>query len=414
MTKVHFYDRPCGYGKTQGMIESLKPEGKYIIVTPYLPEVERIRTDALKYSDVVLHEPERFTRDGKQVCKFEHFLELVEDGVSIVTTHTTFERANSLDLSGYDVIIDEVFDVVDNVGGPRKEAWERVYLGDGYVTVADDGQVTPTDKWKANAQGLDGTLRYDLFLKAMLGRLYRTQEGYFVSAVPISLFTTSDTCTVMTFLAEQSLMYLYLKHFGVTCTIDRDRKIEREYMLSFKRLVEINEIKSLKDISFAYGQQEKQKKAAESKVSKSLASLKANKFKGVDNDFVFVSSNKSKWKDEDNKPAGYAKGSRFQTASFVPRTTKGTNLYKQCTHGIYLNDLNLSRNVSCFLKTRKKDADDWAVAEFFQWAYRGCIRDGQSMTLYVPSARMRSLVENFLDNYAELELIEAVTSGTYA
>ncbi len=406
MTKVHFLDRPCGYGKTQGMIKSLKPEGKYIIVTPYYPEVERIRDKALEHAGVVLKEPERFIRDGEQVNKYEHFLELVQDGVSIVTTHTTFERANSLELSGYEVIIDEVFDVVSLVGGPTKDAWERVYMGDGYVTVGDDGNVTPTDKWKVNAKGLDGTLRYDLFLQAMLGRLYRTQEGYFVAAVPLTLFTTSDTCTVMTFLAEQSLMYLYLKHFGVTCTIDRDRKIEREYMLKFKRLVEINEVKSLKEMSFAYGQQENQKKAAETKVAKSLASLKANKFKGVKNDFVFISCNKSKWVGEDGKPAGYAKGSKFLTAKFVARTTKGTNKYKQCTHGIYLNDLNLSRNVSCFLGTKKKDADDWAVSEFFQWAYRGCIRDGQSMTLYVPSARMRALVESFLEDYTHLELVE--------
>jgi hypothetical protein len=38
----------------------------------------------------------------------------------------------------------------------------------------------------------------------------------------------------------------------------------------------------------------------------------------------------------------------------------------------------------------------WVFGEFFQWAYRGCIRGESPMTLFVPTARMRRLVDDHI------------------
>ena len=42
------------------------------------------------------------------------------------------------------------------------------------------------------------------------------------------------------------------------------------------------------------------------------------------------------------------------------------------------------------------DQDQWALAELIQWVWRGSIRKGKPMNLYIPSKRMRDLLENWL------------------
>ena len=56
------------------------------------------------------------------------------------------------------------------------------------------------------------------------------------------------------------------------------------------------------------------------------------------------------------------------------------------------------------------DQDQFALSEMIQWLWRGCIRDGKEMTVYVLSARMRGLLEDWLNDEgkeADLGVLEA-------
>ena len=43
------------------------------------------------------------------------------------------------------------------------------------------------------------------------------------------------------------------------------------------------------------------------------------------------------------------------------------------------------------------DEDGFALSELLQWIWRSQIRQGKPIILYIPSKRMRELLEDFLD-----------------
>ena len=61
----------------------------------------------------------------------------MDDGLNIVTTHKLFDTINmrEFDISGYHLIIDEVFDCVKYWGGPDAETFRRTYIDGGLVKV---------------------------------------------------------------------------------------------------------------------------------------------------------------------------------------------------------------------------------------------------------------------------------------
>ena len=45
----------------------------------------------------------------------------------------------------------------------------------------------------------------------------------------------------------------------------------------------------------------------------------------------------------------------------------------------------------------KIDMDKYALSELIQWLFRSAIRNGQPVSLYIPSQRMRTLLVRWLD-----------------
>ena len=44
--------------------------------------------------------------------------------------------------------------------------------------------------------------------------------------------------------------------------------------------------------------------------------------------------------------------------------------------------------------------DVYALSEMIQWIWRSAIRDGEEIWVYIPSNRMRALLENWLNDLA--------------
>ena len=74
MKAISIIDEPCGTGKTSQMISSLSPAKNYLIVVPYLSEVQRIIRDAKQMN---LFQPEaKFASDRS---KQSHLRQLLKD-----------------------------------------------------------------------------------------------------------------------------------------------------------------------------------------------------------------------------------------------------------------------------------------------------------------------------------------------
>ena len=220
---VQFTDRACGSGKTKAMYKSFEHGKKYFVVVPSQDE----RDDLIK-SDEKNGVPFSKPKEGsyQDDCGNNRrsllvgLADLIEDGCNIVCTHTLFDMVNinDFDLSDYHVIIDEVFDCVKGFSGPSDKLFEEHWVANGYATLDQTGKVIPTDKWLSEG---DEGFKHKLLPDAKRGRLHRSGNGFFVTVVPVELFTSNRSCTVMTYLAEGSLMAMYLRKLGVPYEISK-------------------------------------------------------------------------------------------------------------------------------------------------------------------------------------------------
>ena len=150
------------------------------------------------------------------------------------------------------------------------------------------------------------------------------------------------------------------------------------------------------------------------KIARSLKNLNERKLLGVDINNILLTSMKDAWikaandnnldtDDEDEtpkkniKPGVFAKGSRMKDVNWIANTTRGTNDYIHCSHLIYLYDQNINPILARWLGNSSQDFKDaYALTELIQWVWRSRVRRGESITLYLPSPRMRRLFQEWL------------------
>jgi hypothetical protein len=90
---------------------------------------------------------------------------------------------------------------------------------------------------------------------------------------------------------------------------------------------------------------------------------------------------------------GYTKG-------FLPINARATNLYKDRRYLAYLVNVFFNPMVKGFFQDHDVDVDEdgYALSEMLQWIWRSAIREGNEIWVYIPSSRMRGLLQNWLNN----------------
>ena len=171
-SKVAIRDYPCGSGKTTSMIEGFCSDRKYLVIVPLLTEVDRI----IEWSkSVPFQQPH--ANDNDASTKTESLESMVVQGQNIATIHSLHERLVPLArrglLSDYDIIIDEVPEVVRSVSSKSEVSIEEFYLNTGYMTVdTKTGLVRPTSKRWSMRDDVDDTLSTKILTYANTGCLY--------------------------------------------------------------------------------------------------------------------------------------------------------------------------------------------------------------------------------------------------
>ena len=116
---VTIRDYPCGSGKTTSMIEGFRSDRKYLVIVPLLTEVNRVIECS---KSVPFQQPH--ANDNNAPTKTEILESMVLQGENIAATHSLHERLVPLArrglLSDYDIIIDEVPEVVRSVSSRSK------------------------------------------------------------------------------------------------------------------------------------------------------------------------------------------------------------------------------------------------------------------------------------------------------
>ena len=294
---IKINDYPCGSGKTTRMIEGFRPENKYLVILPSLSEVTRVIEGSKDIEFVQPHANDN--EQGTKTSSLESHLLL---GSNIATTHKMYERLVPMVKAGllddYDIIIDEVPDVVRSVTSKSRTSIQEFYVNAGYMDVdVGTGLVRPTSKWRQNQEQVSDTLSPKILKYAESGCLYLQDGEMFIWALPQCILSAGNSVTVMTYKAEGSMLLSYLRKLGLSFEVSNDNDMEEDFRAKAAELITIEDIGALSKLKLTYSGQEKGISSSSyySKVSRSLKNLKERKLVGVGINNILITCKKDAW-----------------------------------------------------------------------------------------------------------------------
>ena len=401
---IKVIDDICGKGKTTYMIQEMKKgteKGKqYIYVTPFLDEVERIKTELPNFK-----EPNRdFNATKKDSLK-----ELLCQGENIVTTHSLFKRIDSefencLKTNNYTLIIDEVLDVVTELQ-IKKDDMKLILQS--LVNVEKDNRVL----WKDPKY--DGKFNeYKMYAESNNLYLYKTKDNKPVALMwefPKQIFKLFDECYILTYMFDCQILAYYLTSCNIKYkkfSLDGQGNLTK-YQFNrldknlFHVLVEpkFNDIGGDKKALCKTWLSRTEKKSLylNSELVKNKGyNLKRNGCKSwgiktVPTDDMIWTTYKQFF---DNKKV-YINSAKN---AFLSLNARATNQYQDRHYIFYLCNLYFSPILKQYYKQQNiaVNEDDWALSMLIQFVCRSAMRKGEVVYLYLPSKRMRTLFLNYL------------------
>lgn len=396
MVKIKVVDSMMGNGKTSWAIQNITWDNrgdKFLYVTPYLDEVDRV-LDACKKVMIAVHTPSIVKGKGS---KSEHLRELMKEGKNIVTTHALFDRIDEecLDIirsQGYTLYMDEVHEVIKRHNMSDDDL--KLLIESKYIEINGD-----TGKVEWIEEGYVG--RFEEFRNlCKLGSMYKYSNCVYIWCFPVSIFKAMAKVYILTYYFEGQIQSAYYKLHNMEYKL---MDVEKVGDISYK-IVEYDLIKSCKDVSNVINLINIYEGKLNYEEGITLSSTwfdKADKatLKAVGNNILNYFQNIVKGKSNDNmwttlkghkdklKGKGYSKG-------FVELNARATNKYKHKKHLAYVYNRFLNPIEKNFFISQgvKINEDLYALAELLQWIFRSQIREGKPINLYLPSKRMREVV----------------------
>lgn len=405
-------DSIMGSGKTSWAIKYMNEAPsykKFIFITPFKSEVERV----LKSVNGDFKQPEV---DASGNTKLKDLKRLIADGENIVSTHSLFRKVDSdirelIEMENYILILDEVLDVIEQVDITKDDL--KMLMDNEIIKVNSIGKVSWEQKnyIEGHFEGLRN-LAYLGNLMIYQNDLNEPTAVYWT--FPVNVFKCFDEIFILTYMFDGQIQRAYFDLFNLEYGYKSVVKNENEYNLSkyigyenenrthLKNLIKIyyhlskdkkdmNKL-GMKSNSLSVSDLRKKTKNAEAKriIRNCGYNFYRNKC-GVSTEEVMWTTFKE-FKDK-LTPLGLKN-------QFVSVNCRATNEYQHKSTCIYLANMYTNPVLYNFLKNNnvKVDLDLFALSELLQWLFRSRIRTNQPIDVYIPSKRMRTLLEQYLDN----------------
>lgn len=396
-TQVTVVDALMGAGKTSWIIDYLNHnrDENFIYITPFITETERIKNAVVR--DVKL--PEVKDASGK----LGNVLTLLKNEDDIAATHKLFtmfteEHKDAIWQGEYTLVIDECLDAVAPFEMARRDDIQFL-LDKGSIKFEADGSIQWIDK--------DYDCSYNhIKILAESHALFRVNNQILLWQYPADIFKLFRKVYVLTYNFGGSTMRYYFDLNGIKYKMKSIEKTNGEYKLtdyfepSKEKLREKIHIYEGKDLNELFDQ----KKSA---LSSTWFKSNGNKSKitSLKNGVYNFFRNKSHAKSDDImwtvfKSKYYALRGKGYSNSFVSLGCRATNNYSDRHYLGYLANTYPHAGVSQFFAQRGHpiDQEQYALCEMIQWIFRSAIRNGEDIHIYIPSRRMRGLLEDWLND----------------
>lgn len=437
MKKIKVIDAICGAGKTSYAIQMINDntkagfgvdgnfytsDKKFIYVTPFLSEVERV----LNNTKAEFSEP-----TNKNGSKYQHVKRLIEDGKSIVMTHELFSRLDDETLSdiefeGYTLIMDEVANVLEQIPAYHKDI--EYLLKAGAIEITDDNEIIWIDD---DYEVTDESKYRDIKVLSERGNLFIDNGNIVFWTMPVQSFLCFEEVYLLTYLFDGQIQKYYYDFHEIDYekySVQKNSEGRYELIKYNPKLEKREEIKKLLNIyedyqpkkgrgSYLNSNYDSRAKKSNYQLSgtwlrtapeEDLNQLKKNLVSyfrtqcPTDNDKIFWTTLKETAPKLKNAKCKFNKKNDRTKDNYVPLNIRATNDYADCTAMAYIYNRFMNPIEKNFFNKRgiKVDEDQLAMSDLIQLLFRGCIRKGEPMNCYIPSSRMRHLLEQWL-NYEE-------------
>lgn len=407
---------------------------KFIYVTPYLSEVQRIKESCPEKD---FKEP--FCTDSK--TKKQIFMNLIKSKQNIVTTHVLFQNLGKTEieleeLKDYILVLDETINVIET---------RDISQNDLDAILNSDKPLMEVEKetgkviWKIP----DPHSRYtDLQEMANMGILYYYGTTLFVWTFPTELFTIFRKTFILTYMFAGQMQkgyydiynieykYIHIKH---NIKINDKLPLENygfedevftepyKYDTScYKKLINICTNEKLNRIGESLPRMSPLSsswyaRAVENGnieiVRKNLLNYFVHIANSTKHDFMWTTfsdyielvEDKKKYKTKLEKTGNSKKPVINSKSAFISCNMRASNEFMHKKDLAYLINIFYNPIIKNFFVSRggKVDEDTYALSELIQWIFRSAIRNFEPINLYIPSERMRTLLEQWMEPQQE-------------
>lgn len=415
---IHVCDAIMGSGKTQAAITFMNehPSNRYIYIAPYLEEADRIK-DGCPHLNFITPEPEKFRKDG---TKLEHARKLIRAGANIASTHQLFKCYDSDMLKlirsmEYTLIIDENIESTWR-GTKQYSIQDLQFLIDDGILETHGSQLVRTGKEYNGDMFRDVFRMIDSNILINLsddnsggGRKAHGKYTYWM--LPPVLINSFAEVYVLTYLFDgQGLSSMFKLNSMVYEYISVQHKDSVYRFCEFGAGDTPSYVHRIKDMIHIIDNQ-RMNEVGSDRYSLSSHWYKKNK-KGVD----------TVRKNIDNlfrEIYGDSERERKMWTTYMNgKQTVGANRYKRLFLQFNARSVNTYRNkdilaycVNIFMDVPEKryfvdsgldvNEDQYALSIMLQWIWRSAIRDGKPITLYLPSSRMRKILNDWMDDVSK-------------
>lgn len=399
---IHVVDAFCGHGKTTTAINHIlesSDDEKFLFITPYKEEIKRIKAACI---DKKFKDPQYVNNRKLNGLKI-----LINQGANIVSTHSLFHRFDQelIDMcrsQNYTLIMDEVTDVVEKY--PISEDDFRL-LKEEFVTVDDE---TGLLHWRPDKDDYYGRFTQEKNL-CDLNSLALYGNTVMMWLFPIEVFNAFREIYILTYMFEAQiqryyydfykLLYDYIYIYGElpNTKFSKTPYISTREKPNYKELINLvsgkDPINNVGDSEYALSKTWFER----NKDNIAVKQLKRN----LTNFFINRCGTRSSlnlWTTyKDYKPMLASKG---YTKAFIAMNMRATNDYKNCVSVAYAVNRFLDPNIKQFFNKHniKVNERSYALSEMLQFIWRSAIRENKPINLYIPSKRMRELLEGWLEN----------------
>ena len=397
MKDIKIIDMPMGKGKTTGLINYMNnhPDNKYLFITPFLDEVERIQKGCKNLD---------FKTPNDKYSKLSDLKKLIDNGENIASTHALFSIIDkgTRDLireNGYILVLDEVLEVVYSLEMSRSDL---DILKETIISVAEDGLTSVVNK------SYEGN-KFKREVNSIKNKsVYLVDGTFLLSLFNPEVFEYFDDVIVLTYLFDGSIMksYFDLYHldYNYYQIIDNDivsgKFDDSEFRKEVKKLVNVyqgklNDIGENETALCSNWYSDRKRKSAHIKLKNNMYNYLKNIVKSNSKEAMwttFIGDN-DKFKD-------FFTPKSYKTNCFVSCNMRATNKFAHKVNLVYSVNVFLNPFVIKYFNRNKikLNENNYALSQLLQWIWRSRIRNGEEINIYIPSRRMRELFFRYLDN----------------